>query len=131
MWMSRPSGNIHDHAQSQDQQQKIPVQFDPQMAASAYQGFIESFDNHINTGSGTIRARARFDNKDGALVPGMFVSVRMADAADSTVLLVPSAPTRASACLRRRQGQQGRFPRGHAGPECGRAARDPVGASAR
>ena len=42
-----------------------------------YHGTIESFDNRINTGSGTIRARARFDNEDGALVPGMFVSVRM------------------------------------------------------
>jgi len=31
----------------------------------------------INTGSGTIRARARFGNEDNSLVPGMFVSVRM------------------------------------------------------
>jgi multidrug efflux system membrane fusion protein len=82
--------NIHDHAQSQDQQQKIPVELTLQGdGGNVYHGFIESFDNRINTGSGTIRARARFENADGALVPGMFVSVRLADAADSKVLLVP------------------------------------------
>ena len=81
--------SIHDHARSRDQQQKIPVQLTLPGGGAAYEGFIESFDNRINTGSGTIRARARFDNVDGALVPGMFVSVRMAGAADSTVLLVP------------------------------------------
>ncbi|HWY62446.1 MAG TPA: efflux RND transporter periplasmic adaptor subunit [Rhizomicrobium sp.] len=82
--------NIHDHAQSQDQQQKIPVELTLQGdGGHVYQGYIESFDNRINTGSGTIRARARFENADGALVPGMFVSVRLANAADSKVLLVP------------------------------------------
>jgi multidrug efflux system membrane fusion protein len=82
--------NIHDHAQSQDQQQNIPVELTLQgNGGHAYQGFIQSFDNRINTNSGTIRARARFENADGALVPGMFVSVRLADAANSNVLLVP------------------------------------------
>ncbi|MGB0911393.1 MAG: efflux transporter periplasmic adaptor subunit, partial [Nitrospirales bacterium] len=38
-----------------------------------YLGVIHSFDNQLNTTSGTIRARAIFDNKDGVLVPGMFV----------------------------------------------------------
>lgn len=52
-------------------------------------GHIESFDNHIDTASGTIRARARFDNADGALVPGMFVSVRLATATETAALLVP------------------------------------------
>ena len=31
-----------------------------------YHGTIESFDNHIDAGSGTIRARARFANEDGS-----------------------------------------------------------------
>ncbi|HEY4122970.1 MAG TPA: efflux RND transporter periplasmic adaptor subunit, partial [Rhizomicrobium sp.] len=49
----------------------------------------ESFDNKIDTGTGTIRARARFANTDGALVPGMFVSVKLASATNSKVILVP------------------------------------------
>ena len=49
-----------------------------------YDGFIESFDNRIDTAtSDTIRARARFANTDGALVPGMFATVRLAGAAES------------------------------------------------
>lgn len=52
-------------------------------------GTLESFDNRIDTASGTIRARARFDNRDGTLVPGMFVSVRLATDGGSAALLVP------------------------------------------
>lgn len=42
-----------------------------------YRGFIHSFDNQIDVSSGTIRARALFANEDGALLPGMFASVKM------------------------------------------------------
>jgi multidrug efflux pump subunit AcrA (membrane-fusion protein) len=38
--------------------------------------------------SGTIRARAKFDNKDQTLVPGMFVSVRLASSHEQNLLLV-------------------------------------------
>ena len=54
-----------------------------------YRGVIDSFDNHIDASSGTIRARARFANEDGALVPGMFVSVRMGNGTLNDALLVP------------------------------------------
>lgn len=40
-----------------------------------YSGKMQSFDNQINPESGTIRARAVFNNDDQALVPGMYVSV--------------------------------------------------------
>src|SRR6185437_16050804 len=52
-------------------------------------GTIESFDNGINSGSGTIRARARFANEDGSLVPRMFASVRMENGKLNNALLVP------------------------------------------
>jgi multidrug efflux system membrane fusion protein len=82
--------NIHAHAGTQAAEQKIPVELTLSGDSShPYKGFIQSFDNRITTGSGTIRARARFENTDGALVPGMFVSVRLANADDSSVFLVP------------------------------------------
>jgi multidrug efflux system membrane fusion protein len=65
----------------------LTVQGDTQ--AKIYHGAIESFDNRINSGSGTIRARARFANEDGSLVPGMFVSVRMGSGVLPKALLVP------------------------------------------
>jgi multidrug efflux system membrane fusion protein len=82
--------SIHAHADTQAEQQKIPVELTLSGdSAHVYKGFIQSFDNRISTGSGTIRARARFENSDGALVPGMFAAVRLANADDSSVLLVP------------------------------------------
>ncbi len=82
--------NIHAHAGTQADEQKIPVELTLSGDSDhPYKGFIQSFDNRISTGSGTIRARARFENTNGALVPGMFVSVRLANADDSSVLLVP------------------------------------------
>jgi multidrug efflux system membrane fusion protein len=72
------------------QEQKIPVELIVgNDQTRTYHGFIESFDNRIDPASGTIRARAQFANEDHALVPGMFVSVRLASSHDRAVLLVP------------------------------------------
>jgi multidrug efflux system membrane fusion protein len=79
----RQRGANRDQAISVD----LTVQGDAQ--AKVYHGTIESFDNRINSGSGTIRARARFANEDGSLVPGMFVSVRMGSGTLPNTLMVP------------------------------------------
>ena len=81
--------SIHDHATTAGQEQHIPVALTVQGDDHTYEGTIESFDNRISTGTGTIRARARFANADRSLVPGMFATVRLAGASDSRVLLVP------------------------------------------
>jgi multidrug efflux system membrane fusion protein len=82
--------NVRAHAKTNDQESKIPVELTVQGDnGHVYKGMIESFDNKISTGTGTIRARARFANEDGSLIPGMFVSVKLASAADSKVVLVP------------------------------------------
>ncbi len=81
--------SIHNRAATAGQEQRIPVQLTLQGDDHVYNGNIESFDNKIAVSTGTIRARARFANTDGALVPGMFVTVRMGDAVNSKVLLVP------------------------------------------
>lgn len=54
-----------------------------------YYGHIHAFDNRLDTSSGTIRARAIFENTDGALTPGMYANVRLGSAQTSEVLLVP------------------------------------------
>ncbi|HEX3810466.1 MAG TPA: efflux RND transporter periplasmic adaptor subunit [Rhizomicrobium sp.] len=82
--------SVRAHATTAAQEQKIPVELSVQGDnGHVYKGTIESFDNQIATGTGTIRARARFANTDGALVPGMFASVRLASAANSKAILVP------------------------------------------
>jgi multidrug efflux system membrane fusion protein len=82
--------SVRAHAATLAQEQKLPVQLTVQGDAThVYDGTVESFDNKIETGTGTIRARARFANADGALVPGMFVSVRLWAAEPSRAVLVP------------------------------------------
>jgi multidrug efflux system membrane fusion protein len=56
---------------------------------TVYKGTIYSFDNRISNTTGTIRARAKLDNRDGRLVPGMFVTVRLGSAEEMDVLTVP------------------------------------------
>ena len=83
---------VRNYGQTQDQEQKIPVDVVVRGDdANAISGHIESFDNRINTGSGTIRARARFANSDGRLIPGMYVSVRMGAGMLDDALLVPES----------------------------------------
>ena len=53
-----------------------------------YHGAIHAFANHMDTTSGTIRARAILDNRDGALLPGMFANIRLGSAAPESLMLV-------------------------------------------
>ncbi|MFC5480303.1 efflux RND transporter periplasmic adaptor subunit [Massilia suwonensis] len=47
-----------------------------------HEGKLEFVDNQLDTRTGSVRMRATFDNKDGALVPGLFARVQLG-AADS------------------------------------------------
>ncbi len=51
-------------------------------------GSLQLIDNQVNTRSGTVRVRAVFDNKDGSLIPGQFVKLRMGKAKSEQALLV-------------------------------------------
>src|SRR5262249_51521632 len=82
--------SVRAQANTEAKEHRIPVELTVQGDANTiYKGTIYSFDNRISTASGTIRARARLDNKDGALVPGMFVSVKLGGGMKSEALLVP------------------------------------------
>jgi multidrug efflux system membrane fusion protein len=41
------------------------------------EGRFRALDNQVDTQTGTVRAKARFDNQDGALFPSQFVNVKM------------------------------------------------------
>ena len=84
--------SVDNYSQSHQEQQKIPVEVVVRNNGDRiYRGHIYSFDNRIDSGSGSIRARARFDNSDGGLIPGMFVTVRMGSGAINDALLVPES----------------------------------------
>ena len=84
--------SIRNYGQTREQEQNIPVELAIRGdTGHIYRGNIESFDNRIDTGTGTIRARARFANSDGSLIPGMFATVRMGDGTLDDALLVPES----------------------------------------
>ncbi|PCE21667.1 efflux RND transporter periplasmic adaptor subunit [Burkholderia ubonensis] len=43
----------------------------------SHPGSVSSIDNRIDSGSGTVRVRAIFDNPDGTLLPGLFARVKI------------------------------------------------------
>jgi multidrug efflux system membrane fusion protein len=84
--------NVANYGYSHEDQQKIPVDVVVRGNGDrVYHGRIYSFDNRIDSSSGSIRARARFDNTDGGLIPGMFVLVRMGSGAIDEALVVPES----------------------------------------
>lgn len=53
-----------------------------------HQGHLKSFDNTLDTASGTIRVRAVFDNENGLLTPGMYTRVRTGGSAAELAVLI-------------------------------------------
>ena len=68
---------------------QIPVQMGTAASeGTPFEGKLQLIDNQVDAKSGTVRVRASFDNKDGALIPGQFARIRMGQAKASQVLLV-------------------------------------------
>src|SRR5690606_36555114 len=69
--------------------QAMPVELTLANDGRRYRGHIHSFDNQLDTRSGTIRARALVANSDGALTAGMYATVRVGAAQTTEALLIP------------------------------------------
>jgi multidrug efflux system membrane fusion protein len=54
-------------------------------------GTLITLDNQIDTTTGTVKARASFDNKDSALFPNEFVNIRLLVDTHRGVTLIPSS----------------------------------------
>jgi multidrug efflux system membrane fusion protein len=57
-------------------------------AGTPHTGTIQSFDNRVNTTSGTIRMRAVFDNADGTLIPGLYARIRLGSPGETQSILI-------------------------------------------
>jgi membrane fusion protein, multidrug efflux system len=55
------------------------------------EGKVASVDNQLDTGSGTIRVRARFDNVDGSLVPGLYARIKVGGGTPHPAVLIDDA----------------------------------------
>jgi RND family efflux transporter MFP subunit len=56
-----------------------------------HKGIIDFVDNTLDPGTATLRVRGVFDNKDGALQPGMFVRIRIPIGEKRKALVVPES----------------------------------------
>lgn len=54
-------------------------------------GTLVSVDNQLNTGTSTLRVRARFENQDGALLPGLFARVKVEGGKPQQAYLIDEA----------------------------------------
>lgn len=67
---------------------KIPVELRLQHDETVHKGKIYAFDNRIDPASGTIRARAIFDNPQGTLLPGMYARIRLGSPTEKNIILL-------------------------------------------
>lgn len=68
---------------------EIPVEIETVTNGGTHaRGRLQLIDNQVNTRSGTVRVRATIDNRDGTLIPGQFVKVRMGRGKAEPALLV-------------------------------------------
>ena len=65
--------------------------FDSKALKKIATGKLLTLDNQIDTTTGTVKARAIFDNKDGGLFPNQFVNIRLQTDLLQGVTLVPSS----------------------------------------
>ncbi|MBX3568126.1 MAG: efflux RND transporter periplasmic adaptor subunit [Rhizobiaceae bacterium] len=56
---------------------------------AAFQGKLDFAENRLDEATGTMRARARFDNKDGVLQPGMFGRINVPGSLPHPAVLLP------------------------------------------
>ncbi len=65
--------------------------FDRTRTRALAQGRFLTLDNQVDTATGTVKAKARFDNADGALFPNQFVNVRLLLRQDPAVVVPVTA----------------------------------------
>ena len=69
--------------------ENIPVQMGTAATPDTpFTGHLQLVDNQVDAKSGTVRVRAVFDNKDGALIPGQFAKLRMGQVKTTPALLI-------------------------------------------
>src|SRR5438132_1999256 len=70
---------------------RLPVLVSPSKTDTVFtEGVLSFVDNNVDTTTGTVLLKGEFPNRDNALWPGEFLSVRLQLYVDSSALVVPS-----------------------------------------
>jgi multidrug efflux system membrane fusion protein len=73
--------------------------YDREMKIKIAQGWLATMDNQIDPTTGTVKLRANFDNRDGALFPNQFVNARLLVEEKEGVTLIPTAAVQRNALI--------------------------------
>ena len=87
-----PEDNLGQVAPRLRQRARLPVEaFDRAALKKVASGTLLTLDNQIDTTTGTVKARASFDNKDSALFPNEFVNTRLLVNTLQGATIIPSS----------------------------------------
>ena len=87
-----PESDIATVVQAQKAGQTLSVEaWDRTNKQKLSDGTLLSLDNQIDTTTGTIKLKARFNNQDDALFPNQFVNARMLVATEENAVVIPTA----------------------------------------
>lgn len=87
-----PEDNVRRIIQRMQTTANLPVDaFDRDGKTKLGTGRLVTFDNQIDTATGTIKLKAEFPNTDSAFFPNQFVNTRMAVETHENATLVPTA----------------------------------------
>lgn len=78
--------NANSSANAVDKKNPVELRIDD--GTEVYHGSIHAFDNQIDPSTGTIRARAIFDNPKGKLLAGMYARLRLGSEVEEKSILV-------------------------------------------
>jgi membrane fusion protein, multidrug efflux system len=77
--------------------QQLPVEaYDRTQKTKLADGTLLTFDNQIDTTTGTVRLKASFPNQDYSLFPNQFVNVKLLVDTDRNAVLIPTAAVQRS-----------------------------------
>ncbi len=87
--VTRALRDLPSGSSARAQLERIPVQMGTAGTPDTpFAGHLQLVDNQVDAKSGTVRVRAVFDNKDGALMPGQFARLRMGQVKTEAALLI-------------------------------------------
>jgi multidrug efflux system membrane fusion protein len=79
---------VHAHKLTSEQG-KVPVELQlGNEEGYPHRGYVESLDNRLDAGTGSILLRAVFPNQDGAVLPGLFARIRVPLTAEYPALMI-------------------------------------------
>ncbi len=66
------------------------IAFDRDSRVPLAEGRLSTYDNQIDTATGTLRLRAQFENRDGKLWPGQFVTLQLETGKSANAAVIPA-----------------------------------------